>query len=161
MIRVDIKPELLSWARERAGLETDALEHRFPKLAAREQGTVTPTLKQVEDFAKAMHTPVGFLFLQQPPVEEIPIRRIEFSIISEKSLHTRMVDSVERILAAKKQWAAATTEGDRSRLDTLCTALDREIDTLVYALYGLTAAEIKLVESASVKTSARHGSAKR
>ncbi|SRR6266446_1950453 len=73
MIRVDIKPELLSWARDRAGLETDALAHRFPKLAAWEEGTVKPTLKQVEDFAKATHTPVGFLFLEKPPFERIPI----------------------------------------------------------------------------------------
>lgn len=73
MIRVEIKPELMSWARERAGLDTDMLAHRFPKLAAWEEGTVKPTLKQVEDFAKATHTPVGFLFLEQPPVETIPI----------------------------------------------------------------------------------------
>jgi hypothetical protein len=45
VIRVGIKPELLSWARERAGYDIDALESRFPKLAAWEQGTATPTLK--------------------------------------------------------------------------------------------------------------------
>ena len=39
VIRVDIKPELLAWARERAGLESDALAHRFPKLTAWQQGT--------------------------------------------------------------------------------------------------------------------------
>lgn len=64
MIRVDIKTELLSWARERAGLEADALSKRFPKLSTWEQGTAKPTLKQVEDFAKARHTPIGFLFLK-------------------------------------------------------------------------------------------------
>lgn len=73
MIRANIQPELLSWARERARLEPDDLSHRFPKLAAWEQGTVQPTLKQVEDFAKATHTPVGFLFLEAPPEEKIPI----------------------------------------------------------------------------------------
>ena len=31
VIRVEIKPELLSWARERAGYDLDALEHRFDK----------------------------------------------------------------------------------------------------------------------------------
>jgi hypothetical protein len=36
IVRVEIKPELLSWARERAGYDTGALAHRFPKLAARE-----------------------------------------------------------------------------------------------------------------------------
>lgn len=69
MIRVEIKPELLSWARERARFETEELARRFPKLSAWESGTVKPTLKQVEEFAKATHTPIGFLFLQEPPVE--------------------------------------------------------------------------------------------
>ncbi len=73
MIRVEIKPELLSWARERAGYDLDALAQRFPKLTAWEQGTTKPTLKQIEKFATATHTPIGFLFLQEPPVEHIPI----------------------------------------------------------------------------------------
>lgn len=73
MLRVEIRPALLSWARERAGFERDALARRFPKLAAWEQGTAKPTLKQIEKFASATHTPIGFLFLQQPPVEHIPI----------------------------------------------------------------------------------------
>lgn len=72
-MRVEIKPELLSWARERAGYDPDTLAHRFPKLAAWEEGKTQPTLKQVEDFARATHTPIGFLFLQEPPVERVPI----------------------------------------------------------------------------------------
>jgi len=73
MIRVDIQPTLFTWARDRARLDVADLAHRFPKLAAWERGALKPTLKQVEDFAKATHTPVGFLFLEQPPVETIPI----------------------------------------------------------------------------------------
>lgn len=73
MIRVDIKPELLRWARERAGLSIPQLEDRFPLLEAWERGEVRPTLKQVESFAKATHASVGYLFLQQPPVEHVPI----------------------------------------------------------------------------------------
>ena len=37
--------------------------------------------------------------------------------------------------------------------------LDRQIDALVYDLYALTPAEIKIVESASAEVSTRHGSA--
>lgn len=73
MNRVEIKTELLQWARERAGMSIDALARRFPKLAAWERGEAHPTLKQLESYAKATHTPVGFLFLQEPPVEEVPI----------------------------------------------------------------------------------------
>lgn len=73
MIRVEIKPELLRWARERSGLDRAALAHRFPRLDTWERRESSPTLKQLESFAKATHTPVGYLFLQEPPVERVPI----------------------------------------------------------------------------------------
>jgi len=73
MMYVEIKPELLCWARERAGLSLDMLSKRFPKLEAWELGMALPTLKQLERFAHAMHVPIGFLFLHEPPVEQMPI----------------------------------------------------------------------------------------
>ena len=73
MNRVEVRPELLRWARERAGVSVDALARRFPKLEAWERGDLCPTLKQLEGFAKATFTPVGFLFLEEPPVERVPI----------------------------------------------------------------------------------------
>ncbi len=73
MLHVDVKPELLRWARSRAGLDVDSLTHRFPRLADWERGTQRPTLKQLEDFAKATHTAVGYLFLPAPPLERVPI----------------------------------------------------------------------------------------
>ena len=73
MVSVDIKSNLLSWARERAGKDLYALERSFPKLADWESGRVKPTLKQIERFAKATYTPVGYFFLEEPPVEKIPI----------------------------------------------------------------------------------------
>lgn len=71
MVRVEIKLKLLSWARERAGYDLDALAHRFPKLTAWEQGTAKPTLKQIERFASATHTLVGFLFLQEAEIRRL------------------------------------------------------------------------------------------
>jgi transcriptional regulator with XRE-family HTH domain len=62
-MRVEVKPKLLRWARERAGFDLGELTHRFPQLAAWERGAARPTLKQIERFAKATHTPVGYLFL--------------------------------------------------------------------------------------------------
>ncbi len=73
MNRVAIQPKLLRWACERAGFDRADLEHKFPHLAAWEDGDAQPTLKQLEAFAKATYTPVGFLFLPEPPVEKIPI----------------------------------------------------------------------------------------
>jgi Zn-dependent peptidase ImmA (M78 family) len=73
MIRVNIQPQMLRWARERAGFSVDALGKRFPKLGAWEEGDLEPTLKQLERYAKATHVPVGFLFLPEPPEEPLPI----------------------------------------------------------------------------------------
>ncbi len=73
MHRVPVQPKLLRWARQRAGYKADALARRFPKLEEWERGEVRPTLKQLEAFAKATHAPIGFFFLDEPPVEQVPI----------------------------------------------------------------------------------------
>ena len=73
MNRVPVQPKLLRWACERAGHSTDALTRRFPKLNEWERGEVQPTLKQLDAFAKATHAPLGFFFLAEPPVEQVPI----------------------------------------------------------------------------------------
>jgi transcriptional regulator with XRE-family HTH domain len=68
-MRVQVRPELLRWARERAGFSAEVLARRIPQLRAWERGEANPTLKQLEKFAKATYAPVGFLFLAEPPVE--------------------------------------------------------------------------------------------
>lgn len=73
LVRVDVKPELLRWAYERAGFSAGAPLDQFPHLSAWESGAAKPTIKQLEHFAKAMHVPIGYLFLPKPPVERLPI----------------------------------------------------------------------------------------
>ena len=73
MTRVAINTGLLCWARERAGLAQDKLTGKFSRLPEWETGEIQPTLKQLEDFARAVHVPVGYLFLTEPPEELVPI----------------------------------------------------------------------------------------
>jgi len=73
LTRVQVRPELLHWASNRAGKSIDALAQKFHALDQWLTGEVGPTVKQLEDFAKATRTPFGFFFLERPPVEEIPI----------------------------------------------------------------------------------------
>ena len=73
MTRVAVDPGLLRWSRERAGVGLDELAARFKKLPEWEAGEVQPTLKQAEAFARAVHVPVGYLFLAEPPEERVPI----------------------------------------------------------------------------------------
>ena len=73
MTRVPVNPELLQWACERSGIAQEHLAAKFKKLPEWESGETQPTLKQVEAFARAVHVPVGYLFLTKPPEEPVPI----------------------------------------------------------------------------------------
>ncbi len=71
MPRAPVKPELLRWARERAGRSVEEFGGRFRKLAEWERGESQPTLKQLENFARVTCVPFGYLFLPEPPVEHL------------------------------------------------------------------------------------------
>ena len=73
MNRVEVESELLRWACRRSGRGTRYLQKRFPKLEAWERGAAIPTFRQLEDFARATYVPIGYLFLKEPPAEELPI----------------------------------------------------------------------------------------
>ncbi|MBN2114576.1 MAG: ImmA/IrrE family metallo-endopeptidase [Acidimicrobiia bacterium] len=73
VLRVEVSPGMLAWARARSRIESDALSRRFPRLGAWEAGRGQPTLKQLEQFAAATRTPIGYLFLTEPPPEPVPI----------------------------------------------------------------------------------------
>src|SRR5258708_27387770 len=72
---VEVSPQLLRWACERAGKGAiTALRERFKHLDAWISGARQPTLKELEAFAKATHVSVGYFFLDEPPKEPLPIR---------------------------------------------------------------------------------------
>jgi hypothetical protein len=56
--------------------------------------------------------------------------------------HARMVARVEQMLALHKRRTAARTPHEQSVL----AATDRQIDRLVYDLYGLSEEEVRIVE---------------
>ena len=57
-----------------------------------------------------------------------------------------MVELVERMLSLHKRLHEVRTEHDKKLLRRQIQATDAEIDRLVYELYELTEAEIKIVE---------------
>ncbi len=59
-----------------------------------------------------------------------------------------MVTLVERMLALNKQRAEVKTDHEKTLIDRQIEATDRQIDALVYELYGLTEEEIAIVEGA-------------
>jgi hypothetical protein len=79
-------------------------------------------------------------------MKQVPIRTINFSDPADKARHDNMVQLVAAMLELHKRQAAATTQTEQDLYQRQIDATDRQIDHLVYALYGLTEAEIRLVE---------------
>ncbi|WP_299430740.1 ImmA/IrrE family metallo-endopeptidase [uncultured Maribacter sp.] len=69
----NINSDLINWAITRAGNELDEFYLNNPSVAEWVAGTKKPTIKQLEDFTHKVHVPFGYMFLNQPPQEEIPI----------------------------------------------------------------------------------------
>lgn len=127
MTRVQVRPELLRWARERSGRGVQALATRFPRLAAWEAGESSPTLKQLEAFARATHVPIGFLFLGEPPRESVPIP--DLRTIANEPLGRPSPDLLDTIYLCQRRqswyrdWARSVGEDPRrfvgsARVDT-------------------------------------------
>jgi len=75
-MKITLQPEILRWARERAGLDATALAK---KLSAREdqvrqwESDGMITYKRAEKLAHKTYTPFGYLFLEAPPEEKLPV----------------------------------------------------------------------------------------
>ncbi|MGD0077173.1 MAG: N-6 DNA methylase [Sedimentisphaerales bacterium] len=79
-------------------------------------------------------------------LRKIPVRRIDFANSTGKRQHDKMVKLVERMLELHKKLGEAKVPQDKERLPREIGATDKQIDTLVYELYGLSADEIAIVE---------------
>ena len=84
--------------------------------------------------------------IKKSQIESIPVRIVNFENAKDRSSHDHIVSLVEKMLALHQQLAAAKTPQDITLLQRQIDATDKQIDQLVYALYGLTDEEIALVE---------------
>lgn len=64
---------VLRWAADRTWLSDAILEKHFRKWPLWLTGEAQPTLKQLENFARLTHTPIGYFFLPEPPELELPV----------------------------------------------------------------------------------------
>ncbi|MEL3922111.1 XRE family transcriptional regulator [Aeromonas enteropelogenes] len=77
MTTANINTEMLIWARERSGFSVSEFAKKCgvpeERLQEWEMGKHPITFNQAMTFAEKAHIPFGYLFLQQPPVDELPI----------------------------------------------------------------------------------------
>ena len=102
--------------------------------------------KLLDVYLKSYSSPFsgGFFAYNRQYIEKLPIRTINFSDSNEKATHDNIVSLVKRILSLNKQ--TPRTPQEKEMLQREIESTDHAIDALIYNLYGLTDAEIKIVE---------------
>ncbi len=71
-----LEPVVLRWARERAGYGPETLASRIgvrPDRVLEWERSGNISISQADRLARHTHTPVGFLYLPQPPEDDLPI----------------------------------------------------------------------------------------
>lgn len=101
MSRIEVSPEVMKWACDRSGIDRTLLDKRFKSLPLWCSGEKSPTMKQLESFATATHTPLGALLLSEPPVEKLPVP--DFRTVNNRPLRRLTAPLLETIYQMKRR----------------------------------------------------------
>lgn len=85
--------------------------------------------------------------VKKDAILSLPIRQINFDNKSQNEIYEKIIFSTAQMLKAKIDYANSAMQKDITFYENKCNALDRQIDRLVYELYGLTEEEIRIVEA--------------
>jgi Zn-dependent peptidase ImmA (M78 family) len=98
---VDVRTELLEWAVNRSGR---AIDEFSPLVKSWLSGDRKPTHSQLEGFAKKAMVPLGYLFLDDPPNESLPLP--DFRTRKDKGIRTPTPNLIETIfeMQRRQEW---------------------------------------------------------
>jgi len=91
----------------------------------------------------------AFTKVRTNQLARLPIRCVDDLEVARRHHEPRMVELVDSMLQLHKDLVSAKTPGEKNALQRQIDATDKEIDRLVYELYGLTGDEIRIVEEAT------------
>lgn len=94
---------MLTWAIARAGYVVGDFLEKFPNVKKWIEKAKNPTVKQLEDFANRVHIPFGYLFLQEPPKEQIPFPFFRTGNIQTDQVSLNVYDTI-LILQRRQDW---------------------------------------------------------
>jgi type I restriction-modification system DNA methylase subunit len=101
---------------------------------------------------------ISYLYINQvtqatkddfPQVTIKDMLALPFPAMTSKVHYNQLIKLIEQILDMHKQLQKTKTPHEKESLQRQIVAVDREIDQIVYQLYGLTDNEIKIVEAAN------------
>jgi Zn-dependent peptidase ImmA (M78 family) len=101
---IEVQPEIIRWAIGRSGRTAGGLAQKFPKIHAWESDLARLTLTELEKLAAATLTPLGFFFLENPPVEKLPIP--DFRTVKDMPMHGMSPDLIDTVnlMVLRQDW---------------------------------------------------------
>jgi Zn-dependent peptidase ImmA (M78 family) len=101
--RVEISRQIYLWAVRESQKDLDEIRSRFKRIDTWISGQEYPTFRQVEQLAKFLSVPLGYMFLEQPPKERFI--ESEFRTIGNKipRMSKELQDTLY-IMARRKDW---------------------------------------------------------
>lgn len=99
----DIKPAIIEWAIRRAGHTVQTYIEEHPRVGEWLTKKKSPTVKQLETFAQNVHVPFGYLFLPQPPHEQLPIPYFRTGRKQQSEPGLNVFDTV-LLIQQRQQW---------------------------------------------------------
>lgn len=103
-VRIKVKREILEWILKQLD-EPETVHNSFPKFHEWLDGKVNPTIKQLEKLSKLTGIPMGYMFLEQPPVEEelpIPFYHTNTSINTQKA-SKKLIELIQ-VMLNRQDW---------------------------------------------------------
>lgn len=101
--RLNMQPERLRWAIQRAGVSEAKAIEVFPLLNDWLSQDKQPTLNQLKNFATRFYVPLGYLFLGDLPEESIPFPMFRGEAGQQNHFDLNVYDTVMRV-QARQEW---------------------------------------------------------
>ncbi len=103
-VRIEnIKREIIEWAIIRNGNSLEEFYVQNPNVKMWIDGEKKPTVKQLEDFTHKVHVPFGYMFLQNPPEEILPIPFFRSGNIRSTNVSLNVFNTVQ-IIQERQNW---------------------------------------------------------
>jgi len=101
--KVNIEPRMITWAIARAGFPLKDFTEKHPNVLEWLEQKKQPTVKQLEDFSNKVYLPFGYLFLPEPPIEQVPIPFFRTGQSNATKVSLPVQETV-RILKYRQDW---------------------------------------------------------
>jgi len=100
---VNINANILTWAIARAGFKLHEFTMNVPKVQDWIDGKKKPTVKQLEAFSRKVYLPFGYLFLSEPPKEDLPIPFFRTIQSDDEKVSINVYDTV-LVMQQRQEW---------------------------------------------------------